>query len=241
MSNSFQSCGLKHARLLCPWDSPGKNIGVGCHFLLQGIFLTQGLNPGLPHCRLVLHCWGRGEAPNRISRDCQISSGVKEWTHPWMRTIMWIKRGFYLAQHPPWLLLDPLHTSQRPHVFPSGPFSGVIMTDMVDLAMNSLPLKLHTVSATWFSGPSKVSFFIGKRVQVPQCFEHLTEADFMELLPSLYGFILFRTIRFITICISKKRKDAEVYRSLADSLWSSHKWNQRQTFWYPLEGLLVPL
>ena len=28
------------ARLLCPWDSPGKNTGVGCHFLLQGIFLT---------------------------------------------------------------------------------------------------------------------------------------------------------------------------------------------------------
>ena len=29
------------ARLLCPWDSPDKNTGVGCHFLLQGIFLTQ--------------------------------------------------------------------------------------------------------------------------------------------------------------------------------------------------------
>ena len=35
------------ARLLCPWDFPGKNTGMGCHFLLQGIFLTQGLNPGL--------------------------------------------------------------------------------------------------------------------------------------------------------------------------------------------------
>ena len=31
-------------RLLCPWDSPGKNIGVGCYFLLQGIFPTQGSN-----------------------------------------------------------------------------------------------------------------------------------------------------------------------------------------------------
>ena len=29
------------SRLLCPWDSPGKNTGVGCHALLQGIFLTQ--------------------------------------------------------------------------------------------------------------------------------------------------------------------------------------------------------
>ena len=36
-------------------DSPGKNSGVGCHFLLQGIFLTQGLNPGLLHCRQTLY------------------------------------------------------------------------------------------------------------------------------------------------------------------------------------------
>ena len=36
---------------------PGKNIGVGCHFFLQEIFLTQGLNQGLPHCRQMLYCW----------------------------------------------------------------------------------------------------------------------------------------------------------------------------------------
>ena len=38
-------------RLLPPWDSPVKNTGMGCCFLLQGIFPTQGSNPGLPHCR----------------------------------------------------------------------------------------------------------------------------------------------------------------------------------------------
>ena len=37
-------------------DSLGKNIGVGCHALLQGIFPTQGLNPDLPHCRQILYC-----------------------------------------------------------------------------------------------------------------------------------------------------------------------------------------
>ena len=37
---------------LSSWDFPGKNTGVGCQFLLQEIFPTQGLNPGLPHCRL---------------------------------------------------------------------------------------------------------------------------------------------------------------------------------------------
>ena len=43
-------------RLLCPWDSPGKNAGVGCHFFLQETFPTQGLNPCLLHCRQRLYC-----------------------------------------------------------------------------------------------------------------------------------------------------------------------------------------
>ena len=42
-------------RLLRPWDFPGKNTGVGCHFLFQEIFLTLGLNPGLLHCRQMLY------------------------------------------------------------------------------------------------------------------------------------------------------------------------------------------
>ena len=46
--------GLWPARLLCLWDFPGKNAGVGGHFLLQGIFLTQGSNPDLLHCRWIL-------------------------------------------------------------------------------------------------------------------------------------------------------------------------------------------
>ena len=45
----------KPTRLLCPWDSPGKNPGVSCQFLLQGIFPTQGSIPGLLHCRQILH------------------------------------------------------------------------------------------------------------------------------------------------------------------------------------------
>ena len=39
----------------CPWDFPGKNTGVGCHSLLQGISLTQGLNLGPLHCRQILY------------------------------------------------------------------------------------------------------------------------------------------------------------------------------------------
>ena len=52
VSNSLWCHGLWPARLLCPWDSPGKNIEVGFHALLQGISATQGFNPSLLHCRL---------------------------------------------------------------------------------------------------------------------------------------------------------------------------------------------
>ena len=50
-------------RLLCPWDFPGKNTGVDCHFLLQGIFPTQGSNPGLLHCRWMLYCLSHQGSP----------------------------------------------------------------------------------------------------------------------------------------------------------------------------------
>ena len=50
MSDSLRPHGL-----YSPRNSPGQNTGVDCHALLQGIFLTQGLNPGLPHCRQILY------------------------------------------------------------------------------------------------------------------------------------------------------------------------------------------
>ena len=45
----LQPHGLEPTRLICPWNFLGKNIGLGCHFLLQEIFLTQGSNPCLLH------------------------------------------------------------------------------------------------------------------------------------------------------------------------------------------------
>ena len=49
VSDSLQPQGLRPTRLLCPRDSPGKNTGVGCRALLQGIFPTQGSNLSLLH------------------------------------------------------------------------------------------------------------------------------------------------------------------------------------------------
>ena len=49
VSDSFRPHGLQPARLLGPWNSPGRNTGRGCHSLLQGIFPTQGSNTCLLH------------------------------------------------------------------------------------------------------------------------------------------------------------------------------------------------
>ena len=50
---SVVSDSLQPRGLYGPWNSPGQNTGVGGLSLLQGIFPTQGLNPGLPHCRWI--------------------------------------------------------------------------------------------------------------------------------------------------------------------------------------------
>ena len=64
---------------LCPWDSPGKNTGMGCHALFQGIFLTQGSNPGLPYCRQILYHLSHQE-----------SSGILEWVaDPFCKGTSW--------------------------------------------------------------------------------------------------------------------------------------------------------
>ena len=49
MSDSLRIHGPQPAMLLCPWEFPGKNTGVGCHFLLQGIFMIHGSNSHLLH------------------------------------------------------------------------------------------------------------------------------------------------------------------------------------------------
>ena len=49
-------------------DSPGMNAGVGSHSFLQGIFLTQGSNPGLLHCRQILYCLSHQGSPRSLPR-----------------------------------------------------------------------------------------------------------------------------------------------------------------------------
>ena len=74
MSNSVWLHWLYPTRLLCPWNSPGKNTGVGCHALLQGIFPTQGSNPGFPYCRHILYHLSHQGNPEALGQGSASSS-----------------------------------------------------------------------------------------------------------------------------------------------------------------------
>ena len=68
-------------RLPCPWNFPGKNTGADCHFLLQGISLTQGLNP----CLLRLLHWQAGSlplvTPGKLAMTFMGKGSKKEWVY----------------------------------------------------------------------------------------------------------------------------------------------------------------
>ena len=66
LSDSATPWTVQPTRLLWSWNSSDKNIGEGCHFLLQGIILTQGSYPSLLHCRWILYC--RSDQGSRLSQ-----------------------------------------------------------------------------------------------------------------------------------------------------------------------------
>ena len=80
MSDSLWPCGLKHTRLLCPWDSPGKNTRVGCHFLLQGIFSTQKSNPSPLHWGWFFTIWATREASIWIYTDLIVNTSYSPFS-----------------------------------------------------------------------------------------------------------------------------------------------------------------
>ena len=106
MSDSLRPHELQPARLLCPWNSPGKNTGVDCHSLLQRNFPTQGSNPGLlTHRQILYHLSYREEVTNfkwlaptgRISFHSTSPPTTKDTTQQGL-DIVWIYQ---------WLLAEP--------------------------------------------------------------------------------------------------------------------------------------
>ena len=70
--------------LLCPWDFPGKSTGMGCHFLFQRIFPTQGSNLGLLHCKQTLY----REPPGKSCVCIYIHEIVCVCVHTWIPVCM---------------------------------------------------------------------------------------------------------------------------------------------------------
>ena len=98
MSNSLQVYGLQPARLFCPQDFPGKNTGVGCHLLFQGIFLTQGLNPCFcVPCRQILYHLGYWEASPSWAGHHFSSESPRYVLHSAWDTMSLLKRENHLS------------------------------------------------------------------------------------------------------------------------------------------------
>ena len=77
-------------------DSPGKNTGVGCHALLQGIFPTQGSNPGLPHYRRILFQLSHQGSPRILEWVAIPFSSGSSWLRNWTG-VSCIAGGFFTS------------------------------------------------------------------------------------------------------------------------------------------------
>ena len=119
--------GLQPSRLLCPWDFSGKNTAVGCHCLLQGIFPTQGSNPGSSALAGGLFCCCKLIYFNWRLITLQYCGGF-------CHTFTWICHGYTCVPHPE----PPSHLP--PHPIPQG--------HPTALALSTL---LHALNLDWRS------------------------------------------------------------------------------------------
>ena len=92
-SCSVLSDSLWPHRLYSPWNSPGQNTGLGSLSLLQGIFPTQGSNPGLLHCRQILYQLSHKGSPRILEWVAYPFSSRSSWPRKW--TGVCIAGGFF--------------------------------------------------------------------------------------------------------------------------------------------------
>ena len=110
---------LQPHRLYSPWNSPGQNTGMGCLSLLQGMFSTQGSNPGLLHCRQILYQLSHKGSPRILEWVAYLFSRVSSW--PWNRTgVSWIAGRYFKPAFSSKLLICSLILSVKKesiHIF----------------------------------------------------------------------------------------------------------------------------
>ena len=84
-SHSVMSDTVWPHGLYSPYNSPGQNTGVGSLSLLQGVFPTQGSNPGLPHCRQILYQLSHQRSPRILKWVAHSFSSRSSWPRNWTR------------------------------------------------------------------------------------------------------------------------------------------------------------
>ena len=135
---SVMSDSLRPHRSYSPWNSPGQNTGVGSLSLLQGIFPTQGSNPGLPHCRQILYQLSHQGSLRTLKwvayPFCRGSSQPRNWTR-----VSCIAGGFFTS----WATGEAPNTIWRPvHIQRGGPVWGdfvIILKFYSKKCFNSTP------------------------------------------------------------------------------------------------------
>ena len=120
--------------ILCPHGFSSKNTGVGCHTLLQGIFPTQGSNPGLLHCREILYHMSPQGSPWILNNVLSCFSCVRLFVMPWT-----IGPQVPLSRQKYW--------SRLPFPSPEDlPYPGI---EPVSLMSPALADRFFTTSAAW--------------------------------------------------------------------------------------------
>ena len=126
-------------------DSPGKNTGVGCQAPLQGIFSTQGLNPGLLHCRQILYCLSHQRSPRILG-----------WVaYPFSRGSSWPSNCTRICFQADSLPSEPLG---KPFL-PSVQFSRSVVSDSLR-PRESLGCSNYPVMLAW------VNYWVGQKVHL---------------------------------------------------------------------------
>ena len=122
MSDSDTPQTVWPARLLCPWDFPGKNTGVDCHSLFQRIFPTQGLNSGLLHCRQILYYLSYREVS---PKDCCHNNS--EFKNKYVTKTSNVEKNLSLSPpREPW---SPFSSLRAPDSFSSVQFSHSVVSN----------------------------------------------------------------------------------------------------------------
>ena len=116
-------------------DSPGKNTGVGCRAFFQGVFPTQGSNPGLPHCRWILYQLSHKGSPGALEWVAYPFSSGSSWPRNWTE-VSCIARGIFVN----WAIGE----AHSPRLSDAPPEFSIVAVSIYSLTSNAGGFPFHT-------------------------------------------------------------------------------------------------